>query len=408
MTAQHTCADHEPELSALLDGQLPEPAAARLRAHLVNCPGCLAELEGLRRARSLLRSLPVRAVPAGLFNQSAIEGRYAGQSMAVALPPKSYASRLLLVVLVGVVVVAMLMMMLAVGTGDRSALVDVGLQELTLQHAQAAGDSGVGGAERLVLEWPQGPDGPVVVSRSNFTSPARPLVVSPVDLSGKYDVVVGPAEQIMDRRCIRMDMRIAATGELREQVWIDQESGVFLRRETYESGQRARTVAYLSLDLDDDSPAQVRPPGVVAVNDVSQFAALRAAGWTVPPQLAGGYLLAATVVHTALPGMPVQAIYSDGLYTVSLFVQPGQPDLTTLPADMEHVPELDDRRAYALPGLPAGIVWGANQHVLALMGDAPHGDLLAIVRDLPGDRPSPLLVRLGRGMHRMVGGLAGD
>lgn len=401
---RHTCADHEPELSALLDGQLAEPAAARLRAHLVDCPGCLAELEGIRRARSLLRSLPVRAVPAGLFTQSAVEGLYVSppprriQRSAMGLRP------LLVAMLVAAVVVVTAVFALG-GIDSQSALVAVDVPRLVAHHLDAADDRGEVvpmASERLVLEWPGGPAEPATVSRSAVVSAPQPDVEGPTVLSDKYEVAVGSTEQIMDRRCVRLDVRIATTGELREQVWIDDASGVFLRRETYSSGERARTVAYLSLDLDGPSPQATSTPGPITVSSPAQLGALRTAGWSLPTELARGYTLEATSVHSSTPGMPLQAIYSDGLYTVSLFVQPGQPDLSALPTDMAQVAELTDRRAYAMSGLPAGIVWGSEHHTLTMLGDAPRDDLLAIATALPADRPTSPSARFGRGMRRVI------
>ncbi len=398
---RHTCADHEPELSALLDGQLAKPAAARLRAHLVDCPGCLAELEGIRRARSLLRSLPVRAVPAGLFTQSAVEGLYVSQ------PPRLMRRSAwgLRPLLVAMLVAAVIVVFASDGVGSQSALVAVDVPTLVEHHLDAADDRGEVvrlAGERLVLEWPGGPAEPATVSRSDVVSSPQPDVAGPIALSEKYEVAVRSSEQIMDRRCVRVDVRMATTGELREQIWVDDASGVFLRRETYSSGQRARTVAYLSLDLGGQSPQTTSTPRPIALSSPAQLGALRTAGWSLPMELARGYTLEATSVHSSTPGMPLQAMYSDGLYTVSLFVQPGQPDLSALPTDMAQVAELTDRRAYAMTGLPAGIVWGSEHHTLTLLGDAPQEDLLAIAAALPAGRPTSPSARFGRGMRRVI------
>lgn len=140
----HTCADHEPELSALLDGRLHGPAAARLRAHLVDCPGCLAELEGLRRARSLLRSLPVRSVPAGLFSQDAVERRVgpAGIAAVRALPTAPGTLRTRLAAVAAALAVALALIFVA-GAGGSSAVVEVDVEGLTSQHVRTAGGPGV-------------------------------------------------------------------------------------------------------------------------------------------------------------------------------------------------------------------------------------------------------------------------
>lgn len=259
--------------------------------------------------------------------------------------------------------------------------------------------------QRQVVEWPDGPDEPAVVSTAEFYATPQREVTVPVDVSGKYDVTIGSREHIMDRLCVRMDLSLADTGELREQVWIDEASGAFLRRETFDEGQRVRIVSYLSLDLD-APPRPARSADPLRLSTEAQRAALRAAGWVLPAELAGGYELVETLVHVTTPGMPLQAIYSDGLYTVSLFAQPGAPDLDALPAGASHLEDLDDRRAYVLPGqLPVGILWAAPQQVLTLVGDAPRAELIDIAATLPADPPPGLWDRLVRGVRRIADAL---
>ncbi|MGI9016523.1 MAG: anti-sigma factor family protein [Euzebya sp.] len=152
MTERHTCADHEPELSALLDGRLSGHAAARLRAHLVDCPGCLAELEGLRRARSLLRSLPVREVPAGLYTSSVVTARSTEQVA------ESHASPLLstrrLVGTAAVTTIAVMVVAFGVGGGPVAApTVRVDVQTFVQQHGSVVGGQAIP-APVLIAEHP--------------------------------------------------------------------------------------------------------------------------------------------------------------------------------------------------------------------------------------------------------------
>ena len=51
------------DLSAYLDGELSQRATRKLESHLATCPGCTAELEGLRETRATLRSLPEMPAP---------------------------------------------------------------------------------------------------------------------------------------------------------------------------------------------------------------------------------------------------------------------------------------------------------------------------------------------------------
>jgi anti-sigma factor RsiW len=60
------CAQVEPLLSAWLDGALSPSERLAVGDHLARCPRCRGELETLRITSNLLRSVPARALPAGL------------------------------------------------------------------------------------------------------------------------------------------------------------------------------------------------------------------------------------------------------------------------------------------------------------------------------------------------------
>lgn len=58
------CADVEPLHSAWVDGALEPGERARVAGHLRVCHACCAEIESLQRTRALVRSVPVRCLPA--------------------------------------------------------------------------------------------------------------------------------------------------------------------------------------------------------------------------------------------------------------------------------------------------------------------------------------------------------
>ncbi|HVM13907.1 MAG TPA: zf-HC2 domain-containing protein [Egibacteraceae bacterium] len=58
------CTDVESLHSAWVDGVLDPGEQARVAGHLRVCPACCAEIESLQRTRALVRSLPVRRLPA--------------------------------------------------------------------------------------------------------------------------------------------------------------------------------------------------------------------------------------------------------------------------------------------------------------------------------------------------------
>jgi anti-sigma factor RsiW len=60
---EHTWEQQREQLSALLDNELEEQERAELEAHLPTCAECRAELESLRRAKALVRAMPLPALP---------------------------------------------------------------------------------------------------------------------------------------------------------------------------------------------------------------------------------------------------------------------------------------------------------------------------------------------------------
>ena len=227
-------------------------------------------------------------------------------------------------------------------------------------------------------------------------------------VTDKYTVTFGGVEYIVDRRTVRLDVHLRGDGTLRERMWIDGSTGLFLRRETYadDPEEPERLITYLSLDLQQPLAVAQQARQVLPVTSDAQLAALRAAGWVLPEQLPGGYRLVGVLVLPDTPGAPVQAIYSDGLYAVSLFSQPGVPDFDTLPDGAVSVEEVPTE-AFEWPGTsPARMVWAGDGHVLSLVGDAPRHELVAMVEDLPAGDPQSLADRLVRGLRRIAGALA--
>ena len=56
-------------LSALIDGQLSAPEATEVRAHVAACDACARELEDVRDARRLVRSLPAVDLPPSFLSE---------------------------------------------------------------------------------------------------------------------------------------------------------------------------------------------------------------------------------------------------------------------------------------------------------------------------------------------------
>lgn len=249
--------------------------------------------------------------------------------------------------------------------------------------------------------------------------PVDPAAGSMAGLDDKYDVELDGAQDLLDRRCVRLEIVRRADDLLRERLWVDEETGLLLRRETFDvDGERARMAVYLALDLD---PAELprttdragRSEERVADHDQTSTAvgargidALRQGGWTVPAELPGGYLPRGSFTASSAAGLSsdtaaLQLVYGDGLYTVSLFQQPGSPDWTSLPPGAQHADGLDFV-AYEWPGaVPQRLVWEARGSTWSLVGDAPRDEFAVIAAALPHHEPPDLVHRIGRGLRRL-------
>lgn len=194
-------------------------------------------------------------------------------------------------------------------------------------------------------------------------------------------------------------------GSLAAQYWLDQRTGLPLRRELFDSsGSRVSEGAFIDLEIGDSDDG--RTPRALAEAWNAQparveAASLRQRGWTVPGTLAGNMALVGITRAGARQGAVIDASYSDGLSVISVFMQRGE-----LP------PSLPGWRAARLAGEPVyltppnalgerGIAWSASGLVYTVIADAPAATVTQIVGQLPHDRDSDLWQRVDRGLVRM-------
>lgn len=270
---------------------------------------------------------------------------------------------------------------------------------------------------QLTLELSRTREGGMVDHQQGWYLPLPPATRTPpaADLADKYRVAVVGRERLLDRATQRLEVRRRADDRLRELLWVDEATGLLLRRESYDGDTRLRLANYLKLDLGAEDavrvdvaagpvPLEQRTQGAAPVDDEG-VAALRRAGWTLPAALDDGYRARGVFVVDAQDSEPVQLVYDDGLYTVSLFVQQGQPDWATLPAGSRPVHDEQmpaDVVAYEWPGaMPSRIVWESGGATYTLVGDAPPAELRSLAASLPRDRARGLAQRMGDGLARL-------
>lgn len=199
--------------------------------------------------------------------------------------------------------------------------------------------------------------------------------------SRKYDLAVEPGRLVAGRTT----SIVLAThgGVVRERLFVDEETGLILRREQYGEGSRPeRTVTFRHVELvAEPAPLDAAPrsgrtdhgreEGPHEAHDVD--------GALPAPESAGdGWVL---VGSYELDDGTVQRYYTDGVFSISLFQQRGELDWDALPAGT--AVELAGHDARRWVG-PAGEmhVWEMDGVVYTAVSDAPVGELGGVVDDL--------------------------
>jgi sigma-E factor negative regulatory protein RseB len=200
-----------------------------------------------------------------------------------------------------------------------------------------------------------------------------------------------------------MVITASSGGRIAARFWVDDETGLLLRRDLYDDGRLVRTSQFTAVDLSRRTFLAHLPPelGIEQGTTLSmRFApALTDEGLACPSGLPGGFRM---IGLQRLPDEGVQATYSDGLSTVAIYEQRGHLDPSGLHG-FERA-SVGGQPVYVLDGLPRVAVWESDGTVYSVVSDAPDAvtaDALAglphDVADEPGatDRIATGLRRLG-------------
>ncbi len=205
--------------------------------------------------------------------------------------------------------------------------------------------------------------------------------------SEKYDLSIATTA-VAGRETQVVEVSSTGTHVLRERRFIDEDTGILLRREQFDDqGRAVRVVSIRSVDdiadgaspeHPDDSPvtdAQVAPDGHLPAPDTVGD------GWA----LQGSY---------TLTDGTVQRYYSDGVFGLSVFQRAGTVDWEHLPAGSDET-EFDGHDARLWIG-PSGTVavWEMDDTVYTVVTDAPGSELDAVVDDF--ENPPALFGRVVR------------
>ena len=140
----------EDALSAMLDGQLEASEHEAVRAHLVVCADCAAELELLRATRTAVRSLPAVDPPPGFF-EGLLAGGLPEEAPDVPVPAAVVPLRSRRVALgnAAAAVVAGLLLVAAYG-GTQASAVAPEVASNVEQHAAAVSSVSLGGDNPII------------------------------------------------------------------------------------------------------------------------------------------------------------------------------------------------------------------------------------------------------------------
>jgi hypothetical protein len=182
-------------------------------------------------------------------------------------------------------------------------------------------------------------------------------------------------------------------GALLERLYLDADTSLLLRREQFEGGTTpARTVQFDTLTIGGGATAPQPPDSVLDASPKALPAGHVPAGVSAPAALGDGYQRVGVYGRS---GGVVQALYSDGLYDLSVFTQAGRLDRRHLPSATSRV--VVDGSAgwqYAWPGGHI-VLWEAGGQVHTAVSDAPLDQVMTSIRSLPRvSRSESLLQRL--------------
>ncbi len=265
---------------------------------------------------------------------------------------------------------------------------------LEVEHSPRQGTS-------FATSDPDSPTATFVAARES--SGASGLGGQPVDLLiDSYDVAVVGHDNLAGRQATVISA--SRDGDVTANFWIDDASGMLLRRELYDGGALVRSSDLTSLQTTRKGfiphlPPEFEAPSATPVS--TEFAAtLTDKGWACPQTLPSDFHL--TLLHR-LDGKRdvMHAAYSDGLSTVSVFEEHGQLDDAALPG-FDRITS-DGGSIWVKEGLPTMAVWQSGSTIYTVLTDAPPSTTADLVAALPHTAPpeSSSVSRLGRGLSRV-------
>ncbi|MGH9224338.1 MAG: hypothetical protein ACRD2W_11285 [Acidimicrobiales bacterium] len=272
-----------------------------------------------------------------------------------------------------------------------------------------------GGTDRLEILLVQGGNGAVVVkggtnvmasAQQRFVEHAgRWDLLSPVGGTAdgrpapgaKYQLSSSAGPLVTNRATRLVEVRDA--GALLERLYLDDVTGLLLRREQFEGAGTAptRTIQFDTITIGGAAPVPTPPASVHDASPKPVSASRLPDGVSAPSSLAGGYQRVGLYERSGV----VQVRYSDGLYDLSVFEQPGRIDRSNLPDGTTVTFGTESARRYSWTGNHV-LLWEEDGMVYTAVSDAPLAQVLAAVGSLPLSHVSSAIVRRLRQVARAL------
>lgn len=230
-------------------------------------------------------------------------------------------------------------------------------------------------------------------------------------LSDSYTLTLAGKASSADRPALIVQA-VRPDGSIAARFWIDEESGLQLRRELYgPGGKLVRSSGFTDLTIGGDGFVAHPPPVLDAEAGVpvepAAYADLTAAGWDCCPETLSEFL-ELTGVRDVDDGGALHLTYSDGLTVTSVFQQRGRLDEEALTGFEKRSVGSgpSEGTVYVRYGLSSSAMWSSGGLVYTVVSDTPYG-LDAALTALPHEPvsrsgPDSVGQRLDRGMTRMV------
>ncbi|PSK97355.1 MucB/RseB-like sigma(E) regulatory protein [Murinocardiopsis flavida] len=237
-------------------------------------------------------------------------------------------------------------------------------------------------------------------------------------LRGNYTIAAAGDAVVCGRDAGMVEAR-RSDGSAAGRFWIDDATGLLLRRETLDNeGRVAQSSVFVAIEMveragDESESAAAGPPSRMFAGSrrtepwgdrlgAADRRRLDAAGWRLPERLAGRFSLVEARSRGAGAARAVHLTYSDGLSMLSVFVQPGRlrPTGTGSVAGLRAVAE-DGATVYVGDAGQHRRMWGAGGFVYTVMADAPAESVEAASGSLPAPDGTGFWARIGRGFDRL-------